>query len=205
MSCSSSSGITFVRPRVDQYPFDRACRKIVEKLEELQWEVEGIEVSFRDICIGDKKFRQVSSVKGAEFSLLFSRNQGALVDARSGAADTAAVCEVCIPGHKVRVYEDMSCPFYLRYIGKDWSKDKKRFEAISCFAQSRETALFHRYTGVADPNSISIRAGEKSPYLLRMKGGRGELLEKEQWKVLSTDEIFAQVQNWLEEHVLNAL
>lgn len=118
----------FLYPRSRQFPFDEVSELIVRAMEDRNWNVPGLKVTFDEYGSGDSKFRMVRYIRGEDFKLYFGRAQGqAGNDRRHTWNDTAAITEMVIPGKEIHVYEDESGPTFYLYVGSNWAEDREQF------------------------------------------------------------------------------
>jgi len=150
----------FLRPTSRQYPIDAPCSEIIAALEARHFDVPGITVEFDVYGSGEQKMRLVRTVRGEDFCIRFSRQQGLLPGGRWN--DTAAVASVGMPGEKIEVYADESGPTYYLYVGVDWAADCEQF-FIGPGVNSKlrgEPRTYLRYSG------RGARRGQRPPKLI---------------------------------------
>lgn len=107
--------------RSKKFPFDATCGQIVRALEERNFQVPGIKVTFR---YENGKPSEVDTIEGNDFRLWFCRIQGIVSERKN---DIAAVKKLNIPGQELHVYSDDSGPTYYKYVGNNWEKDRDYF------------------------------------------------------------------------------
>lgn len=115
---------TFLYPKIEKYPVDKTCKKIVHALKKRNWKIPGMQVEFYDYGTGEQKYRIVWKIQGEDFKLLFCRIQGTI---NSSLNDIAAISEIVIPRKELHVYSDESIPTYYTYEGNNWENDKDIF------------------------------------------------------------------------------
>lgn len=221
----------FLSPTSGQFPFDGVCGDIVRELEKKKWRVPGISVEFHDYGSGDQKFRMVSSIKSDDFNLRFCRKQQEIPGGRWN--DIAAVTEISIPKKEIHVYEDESGPTFYLYVGKDWEKDRKRFNGLKVHSKMNgEPKVYLEYKGGCDCRNSRGAAFEGISLITAILGGdhkslqgmrhthpghRSPLLvhtndlnreydpEGDEPKFFRTDEVMEEFIVYLEEVVLNRI
>ena len=185
-----------LRPTSRQFPFDEVCTQIVQALEERNWEIPGLEVTFRTYGSGSAVFRMLDNVVGKDFVLHFGRNQGL----NHGWFDSAAVERIVILKQDLTVYEDEGVSFQ-KYVGKNWKRDQQRFfEGNYRFNRSID-GDFVTYEGGCDcGRGTSIHhwhQGQRKPILIP-KQLDGVVLHT----VIRTDDLHQEFAAWLKENVL---
>jgi len=136
--------MTFLYPVSRQYPFDAACERVVRRLEALDWQAPGIEITFHRYM--GAPYSQVLTIGGQDFLMQFSRNQGELPDSR---VNIAAVSGIAVEKEALFVAaEPESTTLYL-YAGKKWPEERRQFQYNhGLFDGSRaRTCRFFHYTG----------------------------------------------------------
>lgn len=188
---------TFLYPTSKQYPVDEVCEKIVRALEKRNWKVPGIEVEFDDYGTGELKFRHVWRIKGEDFKLWFCRFQGSIYGRR---IDTAAISEIVIPERELHVNEDESGPTYYTYVGGNWEEDKDRFmngrKIDSKLDGGPRTYL--KYSGGNDRRRSHLLMNDT--FL-----GREYKAREGEPKQFSTEDVFREVEEWLNVNVLTKI
>lgn len=218
LSIPTDSDVTFLYPKSRQYPFDEVCEKIVRTLERREWKVIGIKVKFDEFKSGKNTYRKVAQISGINFSLWFSRNQGRI---NSFTIDPAAVHKIVIPKRELTVFDDESGPIYHTYVGGNWVNDKQTFmncanEKHKLKAASKlylEPRKYLTYTGSLDPQAENGYPGpcygggiKRNPYLVNDDDlGREYRANEEEPKYFHTNQVYQEVQAWLESNVLSRL
>ena len=185
----------FLYPSSRQFPFDEVAEKIVKAIEKRNWKVPGITVKFDSYGSGEAKYHMVRSIKGDNFMLYFSRNQGKL---DKHWYDTAALHSICIPKQIIEVYDDESGPTYYLYVGKKWEADKEWF-MNSTKVNSKLNKEPRRYLRYQGNYGYDERAKELVAYndLDREYSPKG----KEPVR-MNLEEKFGEFTEWLEKFVL---
>lgn len=184
----------FLYPKSRQFPFDEVAEKIVRAIEKRNWKVPGITVDFYCYGSGEAKYYMVSSIKGDNFKLYFSRNQGKL---DNHWYDVAAVHNICIPKQIMEVYADESGPTYYLYVGKNWEADKEWFmNSTKVHSKlNKEPRRYLKYEG----NTYQQRATElvSDNDLNREYSPKGKELAR-----MNLEEKFGEFTAWLKKFVL---
>jgi hypothetical protein len=200
---------TFFYPKSRQYPIDEVCEKIVRALEKRKWKVPAIQVEFDD-SERELKYRHVSKIKGEDFQLCFGRVQGRIDRSKN---DIAAIAQIVIPRKELHVHEDESGPTFYTYVGDNWEKDKdtfmKRPRVLSKLYGEPKTYL--KYTGRCGPldeNGYSGRSyqHQRNPYLVNDDDlGREYKACGDESKYFHTDQVFQEINEWLNVNVLERI
>lgn len=205
---------TLLYPRSRQFPFDETCEEIVRSLEEHNWKVPGFAIRFRSYG----QFCIVHEIEGPNFRLHFFRHQGIFEQGN----DFAAVAQLNIPGKELHVYENEEGPVLYLYTGKNWEKDGNWFVQSS---KSLANFRYLRYVG-SDHMGREVRSINKR-HLVETESGRWwssctycrppfllwdysvvysqRRPEVSEHLFYNTEEIFAEFQIWLYEHILTQL
>lgn len=205
-----SKTMQFLYPTSRQFPFDEVCERIVRGLEERNFQVPGIKVTFDEYGTGEAKFRMVKTITGNDFKLWFCRVQGRLGNGRWN--DIAAVTEIVIPMMELHVYEDEAGPTLYTYVGKNWKRDREKFMQTSKVNSKlrEEPRMYLQYTGGRkkpdDPGYQYYHRGRRSPYLVHTNNlGREYDPEGKEPHYFVTNEIFIQFTKWLINQVLSRI
>lgn len=186
---------TFLYPKSRQYPFDEVCEKIVRALAGRNWKVPGIQVKFCDRGTGELKYRHVYTIKGENFRLLFSRDQGYINPSKY---DVAAIEEMVIPQKELHVFSDESGPTLYTYIGDNWEDDKDTFvNKVKVYSKSK---IYLRYSGASKMNGDLQGSYMDSRKEFLVHKNYGEVP-----KYFHTDQIFQEFKDWLTAHVLEKI
>ena len=192
-----------LRPTSRQYPFDEVCTKIVQALEERNWKIPGMNVKFRTYGSGEALFRVLEEISGKNFTLHYSRSQAL----NHGWYDVAAIHRIAIPMKDLEVWEDESGPTLHVYAGKDWTRHRARFLDGIYKYDRRMKKLYASFTSGCDCGATRYsvhhtHTGQRSPILIP-KGPQDWGLDRT--NTYRTDDLFAEITAWLEEHVLKLI
>ena len=140
----------FMYPTSRQFPFGEAVHDVVRALEERNWDVPGIEVTFTVIGSGNAKKRSVETIIGQDFKIRinpYNRGKGI------GASD------LWIPEKELSVYPDESGPNYCVYTGNDWEADRKNFVSAMKWAnrQGNHDQPYVQYSGACNCRATQYR------------------------------------------------
>ncbi len=201
----------FLFPKSRQYPFDKVCEKIVRTLEKRSWKIPGIQVEFTDWGTGEEKYRYVSTIKGEDFKLRFSRVQGRI---NPWKYDIAAVNQLVIPKKDLHIEDNESGPTFYTYVGDNWKKDKEPFMSGLKFNSKLEgkPRTYLHYTGRCGPlnkNGYSNRRYLqliRNPYLVNDDDlGREYKAHEGEPKYFHTCQMFQEFDQWLNKNVLQKI
>lgn len=201
--------VTFLYPKGTQYPFDEVCEKIVRVLEKRNWNTSGIEVNFVNDTLGRQTFRRVTKISGNNFRLTFGREQGRIAP---GLKDLAAVHEIVIPKRELTVYAEEEGPNYRIYAGDNWYRDEHTFMNGGRLQSKlyNEPKIYLIYGGALNPQSENGWRGKRygggnnrNPYLVNDDDvGREYRANEDEPKYFHTDQVYQEIQAWLESNVL---
>lgn len=186
--------VLFCVPESTQFPVDIVTQQIVEGLLYKKGSVEGISVEFSEIQEQGTIYKAISKIKGADFTLTFSRYQ-------KWDRYTPHLSRIVIPGQKLEVFSDGSGPILTVYAGNDWEKDRSAFtETCTQTVKERGQQLaFLKYSGCFK------KLGEQRPDTLLLVEVK-ELAAKENYpNSYTTHKVFADFVAYLEANVLQKI
>ncbi len=190
-------------PFTDEFPFERACERIVRELEKRNWEVPGITVEFSDYGSGERGFRRVDCIRGREFKLKFGRTQ------RGGPYGTG-VREVTIPHKQLTVWEDYGDPELIYYVGTDWERDRGEFidgrkHMSKLFGQPRTYLVYKGSDNTEERFPRRAGNGPRSYFLHDNDLEREYDPQGDEPKFFDTKVVTEEYKQYLEETVLKAI
>ena len=203
------NAVEFIYPTSRQFPFDDVCERIVDALEQRNWDIPGLTVKIDDYGSGDQKLRLVRSIEGRDFKIRFGRIQRHMPGGRWN--DNAAVADIVIPKKELSVYEDESGPTFYLYVGDDWGRDRVEFMGGSKVNSKLDgdPRTYLRYLGGCDCSKDGMKhthTGQRSPVLVHDSDlGREYEPVGDEPTHIATVEVMEEIRRYLEETVLASI
>lgn len=202
ISQASDTPICYDLPSSSQYPVDTVSCRIVSALQARNWSVPGISVTFSDTKLPDVTVRNISIIKGSDFSLQFYRYP------RFYTQGSVPVAKISIPQRQLCVFDDESGPTLCVYVGKHWEQDQAEFVDDGKFHAKLlgKPRTYVRYQGgFQKPDEPGIQyclTGQRAPYLVPDTDSREYAPEPGEPPYFKTETVFAEFVAYLENHVL---
>jgi len=143
------NGFTKMHPSVPE--IDGPIAAVVQALALRNWNVPGIDCSFRVLESGAEPVHQLTSVQGgvqgAKWAVHFYRPRY-VFDGKNTYTEPS---QVNIPGHELRLFEEGPLMYY-PYVGEDWYEEEEAFQSREKYGarknnQPRTYLLYELYNG----------------------------------------------------------
>ncbi len=187
---------------------DSVTNEIFSALQNRNWNVPGITVTFS--CYGDprERYRMVHSIEGNDFLLTFCR----VIESLSNHYDNCAGCyKIVIPKHELEYHEDLSGHLNY-YTGKDWRADRERFKhdtKVNSKLRGKEKWYVRYMLTKWHPNTkeTTYTAPGRLPkfFVAYNNMGRDYNPEGHEPRFFLVEEVHKRIARWLTEHVLEKI